>query len=198
MVYFRHVAAGITPVGTKWSTTLHSASASDLGTVQTAWNQFCTTFVGGTLAAMWNTHTSLQSTSTYQLDPTTGKAAAVATTANVIPGTGTGGSVSSRSAAVFTTRSTVPGRKGHGRMYWPSPDDSHYQTTGQLVNADATSLETGFRTAYGTFKVTSVGIIWHKTLLIGDNIVEVELNINLGSQRRRTSKAARVAFGGPV
>jgi len=150
------------------------------------------------MAAMWNTHTSLQETATYQLDPTTGKASAVLSSANVIAGTGTGGSVSPRTAAVFTTRSTVPGRKGRGRMYWPSPDDSHYQTTGQLATADATTLESGFRTAYGTFKVTSVGIIWHKTLLIGDNIVEIELNITLGSQRRRTSKVARSAFGGPV
>lgn len=198
MVYFRHVATGLTPVGTRWSTTLHSNGSASVAATQTAWNQFITTFVGGTLAAMWNTHTTVDETKTYQLDPATGKATALSTTANAIPGTGTGGSLSSRSAFVVTTMSTVPGKPGRGRMFWPVPDDTHIQTTGQLVSADATTIETNFRSAYATFKLTSVGVVYHKSLHIGDAIVDIEIDLNLKSQRRRTNKAARTVVGGPV
>jgi len=198
MTYFRHVVTGLTPVGTRWSTTLHSNGSAAIGPTQTAWNQFITSFVGGTLAAMWNTHTTVDKTLTYSLDPVTGKATGLSETANAIPGTGTGGSLSSRTAFVVTTNSAVPGKPGRGRMFWPVPDDSHIQTNGQLVSADGTTLESNFRTAYATFKLTSVGVVYHKALHIGDAIVEIEIDLNLKSQRRRTNKAARVIVGGPV
>lgn len=198
MVYFKHVVGGTTPIGTTWSTSLHSAGSATLATTQAAWKTFMNSFIGTTLAPMWNTHTAATYCSTYQLDPTTGKAAFVATDTLTIPGTGTGGSLSPRSTFNFTTRTAAAGKPGRGRMYWPIVDDSHIQSNGQLVSADATTLETGFRSAYATFKVTSVGIVWHKALKVGDTIVEVEINLNLGTQRRRTNKAAAVRIGGPV
>lgn len=198
MVYFRHVVSGLTPVGTRWSSTLHSTGSASIATTQAAWNTFCTSFFGSTLAPMWNTHTTVDETMTYQLDPVTGKASALSRTPNAIPGTGTGGSQSSRTSMVFSLFSAVPGKPGRGRMYIPVPDDTHIQNTGQLISADATTLESGFRSAYGTLKLTTVGVVWHKSIKLGDAIVDVELNLNLGSQRRRTNKAARVVVGGPV
>jgi len=198
MAYFRHVVGGLTPVGTRWSTTLHSQSSATITTVHTAWSTFMTSFIGTTLAPMWNTHTTANLVTTYQLDAVTGKATTLASGTLAIPGTGTGGSVSSRDAFVITLRSAIAGKLGRGRMYWPSPDDSHYTTTGQFVTADMTTVKNGFASAYGTFKATTIPVVWHKLTKLGDAIVEVDININPGTQSRRTNKAAPVRVGSSV
>src|SRR5215467_9950839 len=100
MVYYRHVVSGLTPVGRPWSSTLHSNGSGTITATQAAWNQWCTTFFGTTLAPMWNTHTTVAETATYQLDPVTGKATALAKTPNAIVGSGTGGSLTSRDSMV--------------------------------------------------------------------------------------------------
>lgn len=198
MVYYKHVVGGTTPAGTSWTTSLHSAGTASLASTQAAWKTFCTSFIGTTLAPLWNTHTAATECWTYQLDPTTGKAAFVAQDSLAIPGTGTGGSLSPRTTFNITTRTAAAGKAGRGRMYWPVPDDTHIQPNGQLVSADATTIKNGFQTAYGTFKVTSIGIVWHKSLKLGDTIIDIEVNLGLGTQRRRTDKVARAVISGPV
>lgn len=188
MTIYRHRVTGPGSAGDVWVSTMHSSSAGSLAAVHTAWTALVNNFISGTLGAMWNTHVQANGTITDQLDPVTGKNVAQASTAISQIGTGSGGSVSPRNCVVIGLRTSVPTRAGRGRMYWPSPDDSHYQTNGLLVAADVTTIDTGFGTALTTFKATSTPVIFHRKTLTFDTVINTSTGIIPGTQRRRTNK----------
>jgi hypothetical protein len=185
---FRHRVTGPGSAGDIWVTTMHSSSANTLASVHTAWTTFVNSFLSGTLNAMWNTHMSATETITDQLDPVTGKNVAQSISSISQTGTGVGGSVSPRNCIVIGLRTTLPTRAGRGRMYWPSPDDSHYLTTGLFVSADVTTIDTGFATALTTFKATSQPVVYHRATKTFDSVVNSATSNVPGTQRRRTNK----------
>lgn len=188
MTTFRHRVTGPGAAGDIWVSTLHSSSANTLASVHTAWTTFVNSFLSATMNAMWNTHTSATETITDQLDPVTGKNVAQSISSIAQVGTGVGGSVSPRTCMVIGLRTTLPTRAGRGRMYWPSPDDSHFTTTGLYVGADVTTIDTGFATALTTFKATSQPVIYHRLLRTFDSVVQSSTSNVPGTQRRRTNK----------
>lgn len=188
MTTFRHRVTGPGSAGDIWVTTLHSSSANTLASVHTAWTTFVNSFLSGTLDAMWNTHVSATQTITDQLDPLTGKNVAQAVSAITQTGTGAGGSVSPRNCLVIGLRTTLPTKAGRGRMYWPSPDDSHYATTGKFVDADMATIANGFGTALTTFKATSTPVIYHRASRTFDTVTSCTVGDIPGTQRRRTNK----------
>lgn len=191
MTVFRHRVTGPGAAGDIWVSTMHSSSANTLASVHTAWTTFINTFCSGTMNAMWNTHVSATETITDQLDPITGKNVAQALSGISQVGTGTGGSVSPRVCMVIGLRTALPTRAGRGRMYWVSPDDSHYATTGKFVDADATTINTAFATALTTFKATSTPVIYHRTSHTFDVVTTTTIGDVPGTQRRRTNKVAQ-------
>lgn len=192
MTVYRHRVTGPGSAGDVWVTTLHSSSANTLASVHTAWTTFVNSFLSGTMNAMWNTHTSATGTITDQLDPLTGKNVAQAVSGISQVGTGVGGSVSPRTCLVVGLRTTLPTRAGRGRMYWPSPDDSHFQTSGKYVDADCTTINTGFATALTTFKATSQPVIFHRAFRTFDSVTTSTVGDVPGTQRRRTNKVTQV------
>ena len=198
MTTFRHRVTGPGNGGDIWVSTLHSSSANTLASVHAAWTAFVIGFCASTMNAMWNTHMSATSVVTDQLDPFTGKNVAQSITGISEVGTGTGGSPSPRNCVVIGLRTDLPTRAGRGRMYWPSPDDSHYGTDGKLVSGDATTISGGFGTALVTFKATSQPIIWHRRTLTWDNITHVTVGNIFGTQKRRTNKDTETYATTPV
>jgi hypothetical protein len=149
-----------------------------------------TNFITNTMGALWNTHQEATETITDQLDPVTGKNVAQATSAVTLIGTGSGGTVSPRSCMVIGLRTALPTRAGRGRMYWPSPDDSHFTATGQYASADVTTVATGFATVLTAFKATATPVIFHRKTQTFDTITMTSVGATVGTQRRRTNKVA--------
>lgn len=191
MTVYRHRVTGPGSAGDIWVSTLHSSSASSLSAVHTAWTTLITNFITNTMGALWNAHQAATETITDQLDPVTGKNVAQASSAVSLTGTGTGGSISPRNCIVIGLRTAVPTRAGRGRMYWPSPDDSHYATNGTFASADVTTVATGFATVLTAFKATSTPVIFHRKTLSFDTITNTSVGIIPGTQRRRTNKVAQ-------
>lgn len=191
MTVYRHRVTGPGSGGDIWVSTLHSSSASSLSAVHTAWTTLVTSFISGTMGALWNTHQSATETITDQLDPVTGKNVAQASSAITAVGTGSGGSVSPRTCMVIGLRTAVPTRAGRGRMYWPSPDDSHFATTGLYNSADTATVATGFASVLTTFKATATPVVFHRKTLTFDTITNTSVGVIPGTQRRRTNKSAQ-------
>lgn len=191
MPVFRHRVTGPGSAGDIWVSTLHSNSAGSLAAVHTAWTTLINTFITGTMGALWNTHQSATETITDQLDPVTGKNVAQASSAISLVGTGSGGSVSPRTCMVIGLRTALPTRAGRGRMYWPSPDDGHFQTSGVYASADVTTVANGFATALTTFKATATPVVFHRKTLTFDTITNTSVGVIPGTQRRRTNKVAQ-------
>ena len=192
MTIYRHRVTGPGSAGDIWVSTLHSSSANTLASVHTAWTTFVNSFCSGTMNAMWNTHMSATETITDQLDPVTGKNVAQSISSITQVGTGAGGTPSPRVCIVVGLRTALPTRAGRGRMYWPAPDDGHFATTGKFVDADCTTIATGFATALTTFKATATPVVFHRSHLTFDTITNVTVGDIPGTQRRRTNKDTQV------
>lgn len=188
MTVFRHRVTGPGSAGDIWVCTMHSSSANTLASVHTAWTTLINTFHTGTMNALWPTSHSATETITDQLDPLTGKNVAQTSSTISQVGTGAGGTPSPRASVVLGLRTALPTRSGRGRMYYPSPDDSHYASTGLLVAADAATISNGFGAALTTFKATSTPVIFHRKTLTFDVVLTVTVGVITGSQRRRTNK----------
>jgi len=167
---------------------MHSSSVNSLATVHGAWSFMISSFCSGTMNAMWNTHMSATSVTTDQLDPLTFKNVAQATTAITEVGTGTGGTPSPRNCLVIGLRTAVPTKAGRGRMYWPSPDDSHYTSSGLFSTTDTATIATAFASGLTGFRSSATPIIFHRRLGTFDSITTVTVGDIPGTQKRRTNK----------
>lgn len=192
MTTFRHRAGGNQLAGDIWVCTFHSSSTADLGTVHAAWVTMMTNFITGTLAAMWNTHTSCTNLVTDQLDPSTGKNTTGIESPVTLVGTGTGGSPAPTNAMVVSMFTAIKRRDGRGRMFLPSPDDTHYTTGGLFVQADCQTVVNGFKAAAVAFSATSTPVIYHRTPKTVDNIVEYKVGDVPGNLRTRKNKIDNV------
>ncbi len=184
--------------GDIWVSTLHSQSANPLANVHAAWTNFVIGFCGSTMNAMWNTHQSATEVVTDQLDPFTGKNVAQNRTTISQVGTGTGGSPSPRNCLVVGLITALPARRGRGRMYWPSPDDSHYTTLGKFVSADCTTISAGFASNMTTFLAVAQPVVFHRATLTSDNVIDVKVGDIVGTQRRRTNKDTQTYAVSPI
>lgn len=185
-----------------WTSTLHSNGSAALATVHAAWSALITGFISSTLGAMWPNEVSATSVQTDQLDGNgLHNVAQVSSTISAV-GTGTGGTLSPRTALVIGLRTAVPTKAGRGRMFWPAPDVTHLLGTGNLNSTDAATLSAAFAARLITFKATSQPVILHRghdARVVGgvpeplvpstsDNITTVSIGVILGTQRRRTNR----------
>lgn len=190
MTIYAHTLSGTFAAGDIWDVTMHSSSANAIAPVHTAWTTACSNFITGTLQAMWPTDISTTGTVTNQLSATTGKNVAQATSSLALTGTGAGGKPSPRDCVLTSLRTALPTKGGRGRMYWPSVDDSHYTTTGRLVQADMQTIATGWAGALTALAGTTTAVIFHRKLLGFDVIIQVKVPDLAAVQRRRTNKDA--------
>jgi hypothetical protein len=148
------------------------------------------TFIGGTLAAMWSTHTSTELVKTYVLDDADGTNVAVRESALAITGTGVGSQPDPGVALCISFTTAVPRRRGRGRMFLPAPDGSHFTNTGLFVKADCQTLANAFKAARTTFNATSTASILHRKdrPLTSDPILSENINATPADQRRRKNK----------
>lgn len=97
---------------------MHSSGAASLAATHTAWQAFVSSFVSGSIGAMWPNDVTLTELATDQLDGVTGKNAAQTKSSVALAGTGAGGTGSPRVSLVVGLRTALPTRAGRGRMYW--------------------------------------------------------------------------------
>lgn len=192
MAIFRSVVQGPGPAGDYWSSTLHSTSETTIGTVHSAFSALITSFVGGTLAAMWPTVTEVSAITTTQIDPTSGRNITQESSGLPIPGTGTGAALPQRVAVVVGMRTTLPTRAGRGRMYFPAPDITHLDDDGLLETTDAQSLATAMASALAVANTTVSWGLFHRGEGNMTPITSVTVGQVLGTQRRRTNKVPDV------
>lgn len=193
MTLFRHRAQGPGSAGDVWSTTLWSNGAASLAATHTAWQTFVSSFISGTLGAMWPNEYSITDLITDQVDTSSHKNTAQVRSSVSYVGTGAGATPSPRAALVIGLRTALPTKAGRGRMYWLSPDSSHYTATGLFVGADLTTIANGFGTALTTFKATSQPVVVHIPTSGGitfDSITYAAASSIPGTQRRRTNRVA--------
>jgi hypothetical protein len=188
MAIYRHKVQGVGEEGDIWITTMHSQGASSIDAVHGAWQTAVTDFITNTIGPMWNTHQSANLVQTDQIDPLTSKNLDQRVSTVNLVGTGTGSSPAQRNCVLLSERTNLPTRAGRGRMYWPSPDGSHYTNVGQFVAADMQTLANGWKTVMDAFRLTSIPIIWHKKFGNFDVIVRIEIPVNVATQRRRNNK----------
>lgn len=198
MTIFRHRVSGPGSGGDIWVSTMHSSSVSGLTAVHGAWEFFISTFCSSTMNAMWNTHQSATTVVTDQLDPVTYKNVAQASSAITEVGTGTGGTPSPRTCMVIGLRTAVPTKAGRGRMYWQSPDDSHFTTGGAYATADCTTVANAFASGLTGFRTTATPIIFHRRFGTFDTITKVTVGDIPGTQRRRTNKDPVIYESAPI
>jgi hypothetical protein len=188
MTIYRHRVSGPGAAGDIWVSTMHSYSLNSLATVHAAWTFLITSFCSGTMNAMWNTHMSATQVTTDQLDPLSFKNVAQQTGAVTEVGTGTGGTPPGQNCIVFGLRTAMPTKAGRGRMFWPSPDDSHYTTTGKFATADCTTIANAFASALTGFRTSATPIVFHRRTGLFDNVTSVTVGDKPGIQRRRTNR----------
>jgi hypothetical protein len=188
MTIFRHRVTGPGLAGDDWVSTFFSSSTNSIATVHTAWSNMVTAFVTTSLQAMWNTHTQISEVFTDQLDPLTFKNVAQSQSALSIVGTGTGGSVSPTNCIVVSKLTALPQKKGRGRMFWPSPDDTHYTTGGLLVQADCATVATAFKNAATSFSASATPVLFHRPDGTTIDIANYKVGDKPGQQRRRINK----------
>lgn len=188
MTFYRHRAIGPGSAGDIWVTTMHSQSELGIDNVSNAWADFVTGFFTDTMQDLWSTTTGVHEAITDQLDPITGKNVAQITDVANVVGTGTGATVSPRTCVVVSLKTTLPTRAGRGRMFLPSPDSSHYATTGELTDATATAIASGFASKLTIFRGVATPVIYHRSTKTGTPVERIRVSTTLGTQRRRTNK----------
>lgn len=188
MTIYKSTVAGTFLAGDVWNTTFHMTSVNNLATVHAAATTFVNNFCTGTMNAMWPTDVSVTSITTNQLDPLTGKQVAQTSSALAQTGTGAGGKPSPRDCLLLSLRTALPQKSGRGRMFWPSPDTSHYTNTGRLVQADMTTIANAVGPLLTTLAATAPVVIFHRKVLGFDIVVQVKVPDMAQTQRRRTNK----------
>lgn len=174
--------------GDVWISTLHTSSASTLSAAHSAWQTFVASIVSTSLGAVWPTATTITNVATVQLDPTTGKQAAVTSSGVALAGTSGGVQLSPRDSIVLSLRTILPTKAGRGRMFLPGPASTSLGGTGLLLGGTATSIANAVGTAMTTLKATSQPVVYHKATRTVDNIVDVRVGGVLGTQTRRTNR----------
>lgn len=190
MTVYRHRASGPGPAGDIWIVTMHSSGSATLSSAHAAWQAAVNSFITSGLGPHWPTAQQVTGLQTDQLDPSTGKNVAQATSAVTYKGTGGGAAIDQRSSVVTGLRTTVPTRAGRGRMYWPPVQDTDLTATGLIASAVATSVASSLASALTTMATTSVPVIYHRPTRTTTTITAVTVGQVLGTQRRRTNKVA--------
>jgi hypothetical protein len=73
-------------------------------------------------------------------------------------------------------------------MYWPTPDASHYDSSGDFASADVLTIAAGLATRFTAFKATATPVIYHRSTKTFDTINLITVGNIVGTQRRRTNK----------
>lgn len=188
MTNFRHRVSGPGAAGDVWNTTFHSSSGQSLTTVHAAAVQWCTDFLGSTMAALWTPDVSATQIETDELiNNGHTNTAQLRSTLNIV-GTATGQPTNPRVAVVVGLRTALPTRAGRGRMFVPAPGAGSLTADGLLAVSVASSISSGAKTAFGTLNATSQLVIFHRLLATITPVNAITVGVVLGSQRRRTNK----------
>lgn len=199
MTKYRHRISGPGPAGDIWVTTLHSSSIlGDLAGVHAGFVTFAENFLNDTYKALCSPQFHATQLVTDQLDDVTGKNVAQLSQDISIVGTGAGATVSPRSCLIVSLKTIVPTRAGRGRMYFPSPDSSHYASTGEFTTAVTDTVSAGFVAALAALAAVSAPVIYHRATKGASGISEVRVGTIPGTQTRRTNKSINVYSSTPL
>jgi len=113
-----------------------------------------------------------------------------------IAGTATGASYAPNNAILVSLRTSFIGRSYRNRVYLPSPAEGVVQN-GIFADADALSIADRFTEMIGDLSNIGAGGLssatvsaYSKLLSTGNDVIQVLVDENLRSQRRRTPRAA--------
>lgn len=203
MTIYRHVMGGATP-GERWECTIHTQSTLTLAASQSAWATAVATLWNGLAAPTDNidqlihTDVTVDVASTSQLDPTTFRQTAKASTDPALAGTGTTTTLPPQVSAGVTWLSASDTKSGRGRIYLP-PMDAATVSSGRIAGAavaiisaaatgmlhsltfaDSTPIIFGQKTHTVTpITATRVGDVWDTQRRRRDKLVPAYTIVNL-------------------
>ncbi len=188
MTLFRHNASGPNAAGDFWMITMHSSSATLLGIVHTAWENWIVNFCSGTMNALWPTETQCTLVTTYQIDDTTHKSTAKVSTPISETGTGAGQQLPPQTALTIGWVTAVTGRTGRGHVQLPPPDAGHLTANGLFVAATCDAIQAAWTAQRGTFNGTSAPVLYNRKTFTTTVISNSRVNRVPGQQRTRKNK----------
>lgn len=163
MALYQHRFNGITPLGTNWTNTWWSDSASSLTAVQSAAESWASSFYGG-IASLLPTNVELTDVSTGEIDQATGTQLAVQAGAVSVVGTATGNPLPVDVALVVSLRTTLANRRGRGRFFLPSLAVGSVLTPlGRVLPAAQTTIADAAVTAWTNYVATGTPVVYSRT-----------------------------------
>jgi len=192
MAVFKHVMSGPGAAGDVWTSGLHSIGPVTLAAAQAAWLVFVENIGSATnWGALWANEVAIREASTYAIDPTTGKATALARGSVSLNGVAAGDASPPRDTVVVGLRTAKPGPGGRGRMNFPLVNRTLLGSTGLIASATQTTIAAFMANALNDMATGgAVPSVWRKGLPTGDAITSVTIGAVPGSQRRRSNKIA--------
>lgn len=189
MTFYRHRVIGPGSAGDVWVSTMHSDSTVGIDAVHNAWQALWINFWTDTYKALVTPQVQITQLVTDQLDPLTGANVAQKTTAVNYVGTGAGTTVSPRNCLLLSFITTLPTRRGRGRMYLPSPDSSHYANTGSFVTGLGLAVAEGWQSQIDSqFGADPAQTIYHRDTHTGTPVIGVKVGNVPATMRSRTNK----------
>lgn len=198
MALYQHRFNGITQLGTRWTNTWWSDTASSLTAVHSAAVTWANSFYGGIVTLM-AADVGLTDVQTGEIDQSNGRQLQVQASAAEISGTAVGNSLPTDCAIVVSLRTLLANRRGRGRFYLPPfvadiilTDDGRVTPTGQ-------STITGeLTTAWSNYVATGTPVVYSRTGRTTQPITSYDVGDLFDTQRGRQDRIVENRLSAPM
>jgi hypothetical protein len=185
---YRCEAHGLLDDAFPWSFRMYMVSADSEATVETNWH--------ASVKAMWDDATFIAhipatthftGTSSSTLNASWKQTTKTETNEDLV-GTG-GAALPFRASLILTWRTALASKKGHGRIYFPGLTVASLATDGYFYSSAATTAAKGAAQAMtGSWAGVLTPVLFHRSTLTSDNIIDGDIPDEVATQRRRADK----------